>query len=319
MSSSDNELLLPPVTEENICLPLSVNAVARYWNYDLPIEEAKDMAKKYPNINGSILIEGIELAERHGLGSKIVHSNLDELKRMIDMGIPPIVIMPGIQDIVQHASVISGYDDKEKTIIHYIPQQSKEGEFQVGVIPDRKFDHLWQEDGRLMVLLAPSDIISEIKVDEDKSKANRLCFVSEKQNIQKNTEDAVSFLTRALELDESNITAMTILAGILNERNSDECVDYYKKAISLNEKCYLAYRGLGNYYLKQKRYDEAEKHYTKAIEINSNRFGPIYKNRGFVRLQQSKNKAAKEDFQEYLNQVPNAKDKKSIEDAIKEL
>ncbi|NIQ06531.1 MAG: hypothetical protein GWO20_12630, partial [Candidatus Korarchaeota archaeon] len=94
--------------------------------------------------------EGVELAERHGLSAKIIHNTLEGLKKFIDMGIPPIVIMPGLQNVVQHASVISGYDDQEKSIFHYIPSPSSEGEFQVGVIPESKFDSLWQEDGRLM-------------------------------------------------------------------------------------------------------------------------------------------------------------------------
>ena len=40
--------------------------------------------------------------------------------------------------MIQHASVISGYDDKEKTIFHYVPEQkpSEEG-IQVGVIPEK--------------------------------------------------------------------------------------------------------------------------------------------------------------------------------------
>ena len=42
--------------------------------------EAIETAKKYAEFNGSILIEGIESAERHGLVCKIVHSSLNELK-----------------------------------------------------------------------------------------------------------------------------------------------------------------------------------------------------------------------------------------------
>ena len=116
MESSEHDLLLPQVEEENICLPLSVNAVSKYWNVDLPMIEAVEIAKKYPNVNGSILIEGIELAERHGLACKILHSSLNELKKFIDVGIPVIVILPGIHKTVQHASVISGYDENKKVI-----------------------------------------------------------------------------------------------------------------------------------------------------------------------------------------------------------
>mgnify|MGYP006969389072 CR=1 FL=1 len=73
MESSDHELILPIIKEDNICLPLSINAVSKYWNIDLPMSEAIEISKKYQNVNGSILIEGIELAERHGLASIIIH------------------------------------------------------------------------------------------------------------------------------------------------------------------------------------------------------------------------------------------------------
>ncbi len=60
-------------------------------------------------------MRGIELAERHGLSLKIVHSSISELKMIIDAGIPPIVILPGIPEITQHASVITGYSEEDKT------------------------------------------------------------------------------------------------------------------------------------------------------------------------------------------------------------
>lgn len=312
---SEHELLLPPVTEENICLPLAVSAVSKYWDVNLPLAEAKDIAKKYANIRGSILIEGIELAERHGLGSLVLHSSLSEIKKVIDMGIPPIVILPGLFEVVQHASVLSGYDEKEKSIIHYMPQPD-----QIGMIPERQFDRLWEEDGRLAILVAPTDIISTIRVDNRSSeKSNRLCFVSEKLNLQGRTEDAIKTLKDATSLDRTNSTALCLLGGIYNEKNSPECVQYYEQSIEHNKKCYLAYRGLGNYYLKTKQYEKAISYYTQAIDINSTRFGPIYKNRGLARLEQKKNKEAKQDFEDYLKYTPNAKDKDNIMQAIKEL
>jgi tetratricopeptide (TPR) repeat protein len=312
---SEHELLLPSVTEENICLPLAVSAVSKYWDVSLPIAEAKEIAKKYSNMRGSILIEGIELAERHGLGSLILHSTVSELKKVIDMGIPPIVILPGLFETVQHASVISGYDEKEKSIIHYMPQPD-----QIGVIPEKQFDRLWEEDGRLMILLAPPDIISTIKTkNKSKEKSNRLCFVSEKLNLQNRHDDAIKTLKEAITIDSSNSTALCLLGGIYNEKNMQECIQYYEQSIKHNNSCYLAYRGLGNYYLKTKQYDKADSYYTKAIKINPTRFGPIYKNRGIARLEQNMKKEAKEDFENYLKYMPNAKDKESIMQAIKEI
>lgn len=312
---SEHELLVPPVTEENICLPLAVSAVSKYWDVNLPLAEAKEIAKKYQNVRGSILIEGIELAERHGLGSLILHSSLAELKKIIDMGIPPIVILPGLYEVVQHASVISGYDQKENSIIHYMPQPD-----QIGMIPQKQFDGMWEEDGRLAILVAPTDIISTIRVEnKNKEKSNRLCFVSEKLNLQGKTDDAVKTLKDAIALDGTNSTALCLLGGIYNEKNSQECVQYYEQSIAHNKRCYLAYRGLGNYYLKTKQFEKAESYYTEAIKINPTRFGPIYKNRGIVRLELKKNREAKQDFEDYLRHTPSAKDKTQILQAIKEL
>jgi len=80
MDEEAHQLLLPLVEEENICLPLPINVVSKYWNVELPMAEAIESAKKYSDFDGSIIIEGIEIAERHGLSCKIVHSSLQSLK-----------------------------------------------------------------------------------------------------------------------------------------------------------------------------------------------------------------------------------------------
>jgi tetratricopeptide (TPR) repeat protein len=320
MESTDHQLLLPLVEEENICLPLPINVVSKYWNIELPMSEAIETSKQYPNSNGSILIEGIESAERHGLTCKIIHSSLSELKKIIDIGIPPIVILPGIPEITQHASVISGYDDNEKTIFHYVQKGTKEGEQQEGVIPQVIFDKEWYEDGKMMILLAPSDVLSTIKLENDSTeRSNRLCFISERSSIQKNTPEALTYLKKAIELDKNNQTALYLLASLLNEQNSDDCVQYYEKCIKINNKFYLAYNGLGNFYLKYNQFDKAESCYTKAIEINPKRSAKIYKNRAYLREKQKKNEEAKNDLKSYLKLFPKAKDRGIIEQAIREL
>ena len=84
-----------------------------------------------------------------------------------------------------------------------------------------------------------------------------------------------------------------MLAGILNEQNNQECVSIYEKIIKINPKYYLAYRGLGNFYLKNKNLKLSKEYYLKAIEINPKRFGPIYKNLGIVLLELGEEGSAK--------------------------
>ena len=320
MEQESHELLLPLVDEENICLPLPINVVSKYWNIELPMAEAIETAKKYPGFNGSIIIEGIESAERHGLTCKMVHSTLSELKKIIDSGIPPIVILPGIPEITQHASVITGYNDDEKTILHYIQKGNQEGEQQEGAIPQDIFEKEWSEEGRLLIILAPSEILSSVKLENDSTnKPNRLCFTSEKLIILKNYSEALESLKQAIELDPNNSIVLHQLGAMMNEQKSLECVKFYEKCLEINNSSYLAYNGLGNFYLKTNQFAKAENYYTKAIEINPKRSAKIYKNRAYLREKQNKNSDAKEDLKNYLKYFPQASDRGIIEQAIREL
>ena len=320
MEQEDHQLLLPLVEEENICLPLPINVVSRYWNIELPMAEAVESAKKYSDFNGSIMIEGIELAERHGLSLKIVHSSISELKMIIDAGIPPIVILPGIPEITQHASVITGYSEEDKTILHYIQKGNQEGEQQEGAIPQDIFDREWSEEGRLLIIMAPSDTLSGIVLENNsQDKSNRLCFNSEKFNILKNTNEALAALKEAIELDSNNSTALHLYGSMLNQQNSLDCVSFYERSLKINNKSYLTFNALGNFYLKTNQFEKAENSYSKAIEINPKRSAKIYKNRAYIREKQNKNSDAKEDLKSYLKYFPQAPDRGIIEQAIREI
>ena len=320
MEQEDHQLLLPLVEDENICLPLPINVVSRYWNIELPMAEAIESAKKYSEFNGSIIIEGIELAERHGLSCKIVHSSLNELKKIIDAGIPPIVILPGIPEITQHASVITGYNEDEKTILHYIQKGNQEGEQQEGAIPQDVFDREWSEEGRLLIIIAPVETLSNITLENNsQDKSNRLCFNSEKLNILKNSNDAITALKEAIELDSNNSTALHLYGTMLNQQNSLECVSFYEKSLEINARSYLTFNGLGNFYLKTNEFEKAENSYSKAIDINPKRSAKIYKNRAYLREKLNKNSEAKEDLKSYLKYFPKAPDRGIIEQAIREI
>ena len=320
LDPSNHELLLPIIQEENICLPLPINVVSKYWNIDLPMIEAKKISKQYPSNAGSVLIEGIDLAERNGLTCKIIHSSMTELKKIIDAGIPPIVILPGIPEITQHASVISGYSENENTILHYVQKGTKEGKQQEGVIPLPIFDKEWAEDGRLLLILAPLEIISSLKINkQSEEESNRLCLLSEKFSIQKNYLQALEYAKKAIELDEDNPTALNLLGGLLNSQNSENCIKYYERSIEINNRNYLSYNGLGNFYLKSNQFEKAIKCYNKAIAINPKRSAKIYKNRAYLLEKQKMNLEAKEDLKNYLRLAPRAEDRGIIEQAIREL
>jgi tetratricopeptide (TPR) repeat protein len=106
---------------------------------------------------------------------------------------------------------------------------------------------------------------------------------------------------------------------MLNEQNSPECIKFYEKCLEINNRSYLTYNGLGNFYLKTNQFEKAENYYTKAIELDPKRSAKIYKNRAYLREKQNKNSDAKDDLKNYLKYFSRASDRGIIEQAIREL
>jgi len=319
MLKLDNEhtLILPLVEskEDEICLPLAINVILTYWGEYNITKEAKERARKYNDIKGSIFIEGFELAESRGYLVSIFRGNIQRLKKKIDQGIPSIVIMPGLKDTIQHATVISGYNPEENRIVTYVPEPDT-----VGSIPEKKFIELWEQDGSLTITIIPVDM----KDINDKESSNtdqsyRMCFEAERLLLTGKTKEAIEKLRNAADTNKSNELALDMLGSVYNELKSEEAKNYFEASIKVNPKFYLSYRGIGNYYLRKEEYLLAEKSYSSAISINPNRFGPIYKNRAIVRLKLDNKEGAISDLNTYLDQCPQANDKNNIELAIKDL
>lgn len=311
-SQPEHFISLPLVSknEDSADLPLVMNVVIKYWGEDIspPLSDAA-------SDRGVTMIHGIELAQTLGFESYIYKSSMKDLKKRIDQGIPPIVIMPGIQATVQHAMVVSGYNSEERRILTYVPEPDT-----VGAIPESKFEQDWEQDDMIAMIMIPLDMKGLLKDEELKfAKSNRICFEAEGLRQHGKANEAIESLQKATEIDPDNAQAWSLLGGIYNETNSDKAIPCYEKAIKLNARYYLAYRGLGNYYLKKMDYSLAEAYYSNAININPSRFGPIYKNRAIARMQLGNNQSAKEDLVKYLEQMPAADDRKSIQEALDQL
>jgi hypothetical protein len=311
-SQPEHFISLPLVSknEDNADLPLVINVVIKYWGEDFspPLSGAA-------SDRGVTMIHGIGLAETLGFESYIYKSSMRDLKKRIDQGIPPIVIMPGIKATVQHAMVVSGYNSEERRILTYVPEPDT-----VGAIPESKFELDWEEDDMTAIIMIPSDMKGLLKNEDLKfAKSTRICFEAEGLRQLGKISEAIERLERAAEIDPDNSQAWVLLGGVYNETTSDKAILCYKNAIKLNPRSYLSYRGLGNYYLKKKDYSLAEAYYSKGIDINSSRFAPIYKNRAIARMQLGNNQGAKEDLIRYLEQMPTAEDRKNIEEALAEL
>lgn len=310
-SQPEHFISLPLISkeQENPHLPLAIDVIAKYWGEDLAAPDGPTQSR------GAVMIDGIELVEKAGLAAYIYKGSMKDLKKRIDQGIPVIVIIPGIQDVAQHATIVSGYSIDERRIMTYVPEPDT-----VGAIPESKFEDDWEQDDSTTIVILPSDMDDLIKKDDVRfAQSNRLCFEAERLRQQGRTGSATEILRQATEKDPENAQAWSQLGGVYNDQESQEAIACYEHAIRLNPKYYLAYRGLGNYYLKKQEYFLSESYYSKAIAVNPARYGPIYKNRALVRMQLGNNAAAREDLIEYLKQTPGAQDRKLIEDAVEQL
>ena len=312
------QITLPLVSknEDNVVFPLVLNVLTKFWGEMTPDEDILQRSKQYTSHKGTIFIEGLEIIEkRFNLLSKVYRGSLDDLKKRIGQGIPLIVILPGINETIQFATIVTGYDPEEKRLITYVPEPDS-----FGAIPEEKFFSEWAQEDYLTMMIYPEDAKDILKNSSFKfEKTNRISLEVERLKIQGKTKEALELLTNTLNniVDEKdNPQLLLMMAGILNEQDDENCVELYEKIIKINPKFYLAHRGLGNYYLKRKNYLQSKQHYLDAIDISPSRYGPIYKNLGITYLNLGNETSAKESFREYLRRVPNAPDSKNILDFI---
>lgn len=308
MQSVSNNLNLPLI-EGDTKLPLVISVVLKYWGEENFLAESsrfKTLISVY---------DSLKIAEKNDFCYYIYKGSLIDIKKRIDQGIPPIVIFPGLYDLTQHAMLISGYDKEEKRIMTYIPKPNTEG-----FIPESKFESEWEQEDNITIILLPNDMKNIVKRNTLHClDSNMICFEAENDFLIGNIDLAIEKLNKSLVNDHENAHAWSILGSCYSEKNISQAVICFNKAISINPRYYLAFRGLGNYYLKNRDYENSEKYYSSAIEIDPNRYGPIYKNRAFVRLNQNKNKLAKEDLILYLQKSPDASDKNQVQETINNL
>ena len=308
------EITLPLVNknEDNVVFPLVINVLTKFWGEITPDEEISQRTTLYPNHKGTIFIEGLEIIEKKfSLLSKVYRGSLDDLKKRLGQGIPLIVILPGINETIQFATIVTGYDPGEKRLITYVPEPDS-----FGAIPEERFLSEWAQEDFLTLMIYPEDAKDILKNSLFMfDKTNRISLEAERLKIQGKAKDALELLTKTLasnEEEKDNPQLLLMIAGILNEQDDEKCVELYEKIIELNPKFYLAHRGLGNYYLKKKNYSKSKHYYLNAIDISPSRYGPIYKNLGIAYLNLGNDASAKESFKEYLQRVPNASDGKNI-------
>ena len=225
---NNQQITLPLVNknEDINVYPLVLNVLTRFWGEEPPIEVIESRSKLYKNFGGSIIMEGLNiLSEIFKFSFKIYRGSIAELKLRINQGLPIIVILPGIGNLIQFATIVHGYDEDERRFITYIPEPDS-----IGAIPEEKFISEWIQDDCLTILVYPDEVKDILKNSNFQfEESNKRTYQAELLKIQGKSQEAYDLLRKTLdEIPDSkeNPQLLLLLGGILNEQGNVQCVDY---------------------------------------------------------------------------------------------
>ena len=191
------QITLPLVSknEDNAVFPLVINVLTKFWGEITPDDEISQRTTLYKNHTGTIFIEGLEIVEKKfNLLSKIYRGSLDDLKKRLGQGVPLIVILPGINETIQFATIVTGYDPEEKRLITYVPEPDT-----FGAIPEEKFFSEWAQEDFLTIIIYPEDAKDILKNSSFMfEKTNRITLEAERLKIQGKSKEALELLTNTL-------------------------------------------------------------------------------------------------------------------------
>ena len=111
--------------------------------------------------------------------------------------------------------------------------------------------------------------LSQRVMDWDYEAPEAHCVVGNCFSLQKDHETALLFFKRSLLLDP-DFTYTHTLSGYeyMANEDFDKAIDCFRNAMRTDERHYNAWYGLGAIYHRQEKYDHAEHHFERAVEIH---------------------------------------------------
>ena len=108
-------------------------------------------------------------------------------------------------------------------------------------------------------------------VEVDKMSPETWCVVGNCFSLQRETETAIKFFERALQIDPTFTYAHTLCGHeMVSNEDLDKATKAFRNALRYDDRHYNALYGLGAIYYRQEKYDMAESHFRSAIKINPN-------------------------------------------------
>ena len=132
------------------CGPSALASVLGYWGK--PESPARLREEIYlAHLKGSLTVDLLLSAERHGLSAEMAEGGLEQLKRQLESGQPLIAFVNvGLRSVpIGHYMVVTGYDDRRRVIFAHSGMK-RDRQISYG-----KFERQWEKTRRWALLIRP--------------------------------------------------------------------------------------------------------------------------------------------------------------------
>lgn len=114
-------------------------------------------------------------------------------------------------------------------------------------------------------------ILAQECIKVDRYRPETCCVLANYYSVQRNIEESIEFFTRALKLNRSYPLAWTLLGhDYIEQKNTNAAIECYRRAASLNARDFRSWYGLGQAYEVLKLPYYAIYYYQKATDLRPN-------------------------------------------------
>lgn len=138
---------------DQFCGPASLSSVFSFYGIFLSQEAIAERVYS-PKLKGALITDLENYARSLGLKAETRQGTLEDLKNLLDKGIPPIILVDlgRFMISIPHYMVVVGYEG-DKFLVHTGYEASR-------IIISKDLDRLWSKMGRTMLIVYPPQATS---------------------------------------------------------------------------------------------------------------------------------------------------------------
>ncbi|MFN3976613.1 MAG: C39 family peptidase [Aquificaceae bacterium] len=135
--------------KDQFCGPASLSSVLGFYGISLSQETIADKVYN-PKLKGALITDLENYAKSLGLKAETRQGTPEDLKALIDKGIPPIILVDLGRFFVSvpHYMVVVGYEGDNRFLVHTGYERSKSMDV-------KELDRVWSKMGRVMLIVYP--------------------------------------------------------------------------------------------------------------------------------------------------------------------